>query len=342
MANIQLTQKPRQVAHVNGDFIFVESSTYRSSFSEPADSMDLTVLDRNSQFIQNVAKNDSIAVWQGYIERDQALDRLDVALLTKVFSGRISTSPKLSLSASGRKVTLKCLDRFDELVRGEAITQNYENVLASDVVADVASRVGLGQDITPTTTRHEQLAVANKLPADVVADLAGQEGYEYLVDVQGNLVFRPARTQAERFVFTWGKDLISANIEEISAQVYTHVVVSSFNPATKEEITGAALASDEVLEEYGDVGLKVVDHSARTQADCRSRAQALLSGFLRQNFRAKVSTVGIPSLRKGDGIRLAGVAPYEGVYFIDEIETRYSSGGYLSNITASTALGVIA
>lgn len=321
--------KPRQVVEVGGQLIPILSSTYNSSFMLPSDEMSIEVLNLPT-YASKIAQNANVKVYQGYIDEYVPVDRIDKNKLTLVFEGRVR-SRAYKGNENGQIISFTALDYFDALIRATPITEEYENKTASEIVTDIAQRVGLGTSrIKATSRRYENRRYDNQLPADIISDLANAEGFERYVDHKRNLVFQPAdANQTEVYTFEWGKNIISYEVEELKERVYTKVRVTSWNEETAEEIVGEATAGQEWLDNYGVVLYEVDDPGIKTQVEAEAKAQALLKKQLIKNYQVRLETVGVPDIRKGDLVVVKGI-PYAGRYYVSELTLRYGDSYTMS------------
>jgi phage protein D len=150
------------------------------------------------------------------------------------------------------------------------------------------------------------------------------------------------------YILEWGKSLINFQPSFGTANLPDKVIVRYWNPKLKKKFEGTAtradLVQDGVIDPTGDFGVQqgplskktelvtnlVVqsDDEAKTAAKRRLRilAQGLIEG--------KGKTVGLPDLRSGNKIQIAGLGRYNGLYHVTSTTHTIGEGGYTTEFSA--------
>jgi uncharacterized protein len=146
----------------------------------------------------------------------------------------------------------------------------------------------------------------------------------------------------------WGKSLIDFTPKLSTANQLTAVEVRSRNRDTNEAIRERVTLDDvEVNRDLRGIvrgsGPRAADGREHTitnepqhdAAQARRRATAVLSERMRQLVEATGTTVGLPDLRAGQNLRIAGLgARFSGRYFVTKTTHTFDANGYRTKFTA--------
>jgi phage protein D/phage baseplate assembly protein gpV len=156
------------------------------------------------------------------------------------------------------------------------------------------------------------------------------------------LYFRFPRPQTEAVRLRWGRNLSSFSPRLSHAGLAGVQVVRGYNEDLAMNIVGvmttAALDLDDVIERLGPAGVgalaalgrRVVSSpSVTSPVDAVALAKALLQEILQGMYEASGSCVGLPELRAGSFVEIAGVGRrFSGRYRLSRVTHALDGGGY--------------
>jgi phage protein D len=162
--------------------------------------------------------------------------------------------------------------------------------------------------------------------------------------------FHPGVPRAA-YELEWGKSLIDFTPKLSTANQLNAVEVRSRNRETNRPIRARVTLDDiEVNRDLRGLvrggGPRASDRCAQREqvitnepmhddAQARRRASAVLSERLKQLVEATGTTVGLPDLRAGQSLRIAGLgARFSGRYFVTKTTHTLDAGGYRTKFTA--------
>jgi len=150
------------------------------------------------------------------------------------------------------------------------------------------------------------------------------------------------------YILEWGKSLMNFQPSFATANQPDEVIVRYWNPKTKQKFEGKAtradLAQDGVIDPTADFGVKqgplskktdlvtnlVVQSDDEAKTAAKRRLRILAQGLI----EAKGKTVGLPSLRSGNKIRIVGLGRYDGLYHVTSTTHTLGDGGYTTDFSA--------
>jgi len=150
------------------------------------------------------------------------------------------------------------------------------------------------------------------------------------------------------YVVEWGKSLISFQPSFGTANQPDQVIVRYWNPKTKQKFEGTATRADllreGVLDPTQDFGVKqgqlakktelVTDVVVQSDDEARQAAKKRLRVMAQELIEGKGKTVGLPSLRSGNKIKIVGLGRYDGLYHITSTTHSIGDGGYTTDFAA--------
>jgi Bacteriophage probable baseplate hub protein len=143
------------------------------------------------------------------------------------------------------------------------------------------------------------------------------------------------------FELKWGISLIDFNPTFTTANQIKSVTVNGWNRSTKQPITGKASLDDTEFKlnrdlhkqlETSDVREeRVVDEPVFTQRQADERAGAILLDRSKDLVKASGTCVGLPDLRAGQRVKIAGLgARFSGEYFVTDTTHTINDSGYIT------------
>jgi Bacteriophage probable baseplate hub protein len=221
-------------------------------------------------------------------------------------------------------------------------------------------RFPLPVEIDPNSIEKEKkityLAQNNQYDIDFLLALARRIGYVVFVKEEErtkNRVVKPRRlyfgpSDANHpglcpvtFELKWGISLMDFKPTLTTANQIKSVTVHGWNRSTKQPITGRASLDDpksklnrdlyKHLENCDAREERVVDEPVFTQDEADERARGILLERSKDLVKASGTCVGLPDLRAGQRVRIAGLgARFSGEYFITDTTHTISDAGYIT------------
>ena len=221
-------------------------------------------------------------------------------------------------------------------------------------------RFPLPVEIDPNSIEKEKkityLAQNNQYDIDFLLALARRIGYVVFVkekELKKNRVVKPRRLyfgpsdanhpglRPVTFELKWGISLMDFKPTLTTANQIKSVIVHGWNRSTKQPITGRASLDDpksklnrdlyKHLENCDAREERVVDEPVFTQDEADERARGILLERSKDLVKASGTCVGLPDLRAGQRVRIAGLgARFSGEYFITDTTHTISDAGYIT------------
>jgi phage protein D len=224
-------------------------------------------------------------------------------------------------------------------------------------------RFPLSVEINPNALGDEEridyVAQSNQYDIDFLLSRARRIGYVIFIkeeeqgpgrDVKSRLYFGPSDAnhpgpRAVTFELKWGISLIDFKPTLTTANQIKSVTVNGWNRSTKKPITGKASLDDPKFKLNRDLHKllgncdareeRVVDEPVFTQKQADERAKAILLDRSKELVKASGTCVGLPDLRAGQRVRIAGLgARFSGEYFVTDTTHTISDSGYITKFNA--------
>ena len=215
----------------------------------------------------------------------------------------------------------------DWKVRRGRNTKTFVNQTHKDIVTAVADANSLtvnaatsgGSATAYATEVHPWIIQDNRDDWSFMNDLALQNGFNMYLADYNTLYFQPAETSADSAVtLSWQSNLLKLQIKESVASQYSEVVVQSWDPKTKQQIsstanTGAGGDLPELEQPTPVVSsaniLYVVNRNINSQDEANALAQALFDNSLRERLTVEGECRGTPELLPGVWAILPDIGP---------------------------------
>jgi hypothetical protein len=278
--------------------------------------------------------------------------------LEQLFSGLI-TEVAPSFPASGAPtVRIKAQTQLERL-RGSPQTRTFVNKRDSEIAEEIAKGLKLKTGaIKATSEIHPYVIQLNQTDLVFLLERARRNHYELRVEDK-DLIFRPLKTASNRrYTLVWGQaeqaidprhqilPLQSFNPSLNLARQVTRVVVRGRDPKSGAVIEGTAGPSDLVggmgkqsgpktLEEaLGARELKIANLPVHTAGEAKQMAHAIFNQIALAYLTGSGATVGLPDLRVGETVDLAGLGPrFNGRYYLTQITHDFGTGGYTTSFS---------
>jgi uncharacterized protein len=245
-------------------------------------------------------------------------------------------------------------------LQGTRWTRTFQDVTDKQIVETIARDLNLTPQVEETKTKHPYVVQFNQTDLDFLKERGQYIHFEVLVEGT-TLIFRKAKEdQNKTYALVWGNPsqsfdpsrtalpLISFNPTLNTLHQVTGVRVRGYDLINKKGITGHAGAGDEATTMGGShTGAQIaaqafggtrtedrVTMPIASQEEADQRAQAIYNERALQLVTGSGSTIGLPYLRAGRVVELAGLGPrFSGLYYVTKATHSLSSGGYLTTFS---------
>ncbi len=214
----------------------------------------------------------------------------------------------------------------------------------ADIARAIARRYGLKPRVEEVDGETYELQ-EDADDATLLRQLAVANNY-YVRIVNRTLYFRRRSTEDQTTVtLTWGRDIEDLNLTWSIEGIPTEVLVEVRDPTQDETIRGRATARDlrgisggtsgiaRVQQAFGRVRKVISNGKETTPSRAKARARAELQRAAERYAKGSVTCPGRPEAKSGGLLRLEGLGPLAGTYYIHQ--TRHAlegGGGYRTTI----------
>ncbi len=311
-----------------------------------------------------------VELWMGYYH--EGADELK-----RMLTGEISTLSPNFPAGSGSTMTVRALNllhRFRTKQLTKAFFKRKDTDIAQELVKDIDSE--LKQKTTQLTLKMEPDEVAenlkdekevpylemhNQYPIVFLIQRARDIGYELFLEEKGDnknrtviVHFRPTNDVLRTtYALEWGKSLISFQPTLKTANQVSELTVIGWNPQTKAKIevkvTRKDLAGEGLIDptalnitesELSQKSEFVVDHPVQSPDEARVIARKRLRQIAEGLVEARGKTIGVPDLRAGCKVTVAGLGTrFTGTYLVTSTTHTIGDGGYTTDFTARMEAG---
>ncbi|GAA1531963.1 VgrG-related protein [Nocardioides humi] len=267
------------------------------------------------------------------------------------------TALEAEVGEGGVHTVVRGLDLAHRLYRGTRV-KAYVNMAASDIVAEVARRVGLPVVVDATPAMLDHTTQAGESDWDFLSRLAAQHDRLLTVsDGRLHFVRRPAAAEAptstdarsEPLVLEQGVNLVQLRATITASGQVPAVQVRGWDPAQQQPVVAdAECRTDSARPDGGTSPRQVAERFTSppyvsgdprlsdteiARASAASLADHVAGGFAEVEGVAR----GNPALRAGSAIKLAGVGdPFAGRYVLTSTRHEFSPAvGYRTQFVAS-------
>jgi len=253
------------------------------------------------------------------------------------------TEMRPAFPAGGLPTLTVCGQNVLRRFKSEQKSERYERLTYTQIVAKVCARLRVtpvAVPALPNEIQHESISQENEFDAMFLLRLARLAGYELLVtELKGEaaLVFGPPNPGARpTYKLHYGRTLTEFQPTLSFAHQVEEVVVRGWDPVKGEEIDvtvgGGALKGKikEGAQNPAKGRKEVIGHQpVRDIQAARDLAKATLARIQNEAVKATGSVVGLPDLRTGCQIHVAGVGlRFNGRYFITGTTHTIGMSGY--------------
>lgn len=238
-------------------------------------------------------------------------DKVTLALgyeddITQVFSGTLD-----HLYPGIETLHLQAFDSGKKLLDYRT-NQIYEQSTAGDIVADLASQIGVSVDQNEAGIEYPFYTVdETKNVFEHMQDLAQQNGFDLYINAEDALVFKKYTANSPVKTFTYSQDILTFNLHQQPAQ-FQKITVCGESPASSEGMEKAHWLSKKNDDSLGQAGtdapgFNIYEPTIKTKDAADVVAEARLEkSLLRQNI-AFLKTLGTSDQFLGDPIGIQGL-----------------------------------
>jgi phage protein D/phage baseplate assembly protein gpV len=230
----------------------------------------------------------------------------------------------------------------------DRFTFNYVN--DSLIAAQIALENQLVPVVDPAPTTPRTSILQHGSDWALLSELAERNFFQVFVRWD-KLYFRFPRPQTKLVTLEWGRNLSSFSPRLSTAGMAGLQVLRDYNYKLAETIVtvlpAAAVSGDlddlverlgsDAIEHLATLGRRVIrDQPVDNFIDAATVARALLRHLLEGLYEGSGSCIGIPSLRAGDMVEIAGVGRrFSGRYTLHKVTHTINSGGYQTRFDVS-------
>lgn len=283
--------------------------------------------------------------------------------LRLMLTGTITTLEPDFPAAGGPTLSVSGLNELHEF-RTEEHTFSWENKRDSDIAQELGrrprqkDRPGLGMTVrinpAPHETAEPYVMMDNLHDIVFLLQRARRHGYEFVLregdldDPQRYLYFGPSETQPDvpTYLLEWGRSLVSLRPTVTTANQISEVVVHGWDRSGNRRIEEKASWADlypagpersrmeRLAQAFGQRRQIVTDRPVHTKAQAKALAKDILRERLKGMVEVSGKTVGLPDLRAGRRVGIAGFGPLlDGTYYV--LESTHTVGeGYQTDFKA--------
>jgi phage protein D len=288
--------------------------------------------------------------------------------------GEITTMSPNFPASGGSTLTVRALNMFHRF-RTKQETKVFLNKFESDIAKQLVEaidkelhkkvptlRIQMNDDEIKKNKQNTEkkpipfVEMHNQYPIVFLVQRARDIGYELTMseEKQGKqrivtMHYRPTSDVTQRvYKLEWGKSLISFQPTLQTANQVSEVVVRGWDPQGKTKIEEKATRADLVGEgtvNPADLGVTeaplsqkieiVVDHPVQGKDEAKRLAKKTLKQLAQGLVEAKGQTIGLPDLRAGSKVEIAGLGTrFSGTYAVTGTTHTIGDGGYTTSFTA--------
>ena len=321
----------------------VLSVTYKDNIQE-FDTFDITInnwdaarLDFKYSDTKLFDPGKELELWMGYFGRLRLMLKGEITSLRPAFpSGGGST-----LTISGMNTMYKLRTRQESHI--------YENKTDSQVAKEIGDRLGLDFVADPKgETELKYLIQDNQYDIIFLMERARRIGYDIYVEEapkggRPKLTFKKSTdVRQTAYSLTYGKTLIEFQPELTTNNQVGKVIVRGWDPQLKKKIevtatrdqiltkgVGAKGGQDDIDKAFKDKAEVVATKPVESEAEARILATEILEGIAKDMVKGHGSTVGLPDMRAGVILQIAGVGErFSGRYFVTATTHAIADSGY--------------
>ena len=309
----------------------VLSVTYEGSL-DVADMFRIVVSNPDNQFTDSplFSPGQDVELYMGY-----GTD------LTPMMLGEITTIEPTFPQDGPPTITISGYDKSYRMRHGQSVPRQFKFMTDSLIVAEIAAENLLIPVVDPSPWFHTSLTQTGT-DFGFIKQLAANNLFDAYVYWDQLFFQLPLQTQA--YVLEWGKSLRSFSPRLSTAAMGGLQVIRGYNEELATAIvgvaTGALVDLNDIIDRLGPSALQLVANLGRrwihsqkitSPVDALGLGKALLQDLLNGLYQGTGSCIGIPALRAGSFIEVAGVGKqFSGSYRLRKVTHTIDENGYLT------------
>ena len=244
-------------------------------------------------------------------------------------------------------------------LHGSKTTRTFQGKTDKQIVEKIAQEAGLQTQADETNVKYDFMMQANKTDLEFIRERAALINFEVLVKGKTLIFRKPNEAGTPIYKLVWGHTqaafaagphclpLKSFSTTMNVLRPAARVEVRGWDKKNKTQFVAHAGPGDETkmggtqtgsqLATYGlnkPRQLTLVSVPVASQAEADQYAQALLKSRGLNFVTGSASTIGIPDIRSGSIVELAGLGTsFSGHYFIEQATHTIGANGYQTNFT---------
>ncbi|GAB4517687.1 MAG: hypothetical protein Kow0047_29370 [Anaerolineae bacterium] len=239
-------------------------------------------------------------------------------------------------------------DRLHRLRRGRK-TRSFVDVKDSDIAAQIASDLGLLDQVDDSEVTYTYVLQDNQSDVDFLLERARRINFE--VVVQGDTLYfrRVANDQSEVITLTYGMTLRSFYPRMTVVGQTNEVTVRGWDPMNKEAVVGTARVGDETStmggndlgaslaeQAFGEAVETIVQDPVTSEGEAVKVARGRFNRIVNRFVTGEGLAVGDGHIRAGSVIKLEGLGErFSGLYYVTSSTHQVSQAGYTTRFTVS-------
>jgi len=301
------------------------------------DHLRIMLLNTEFERVQGGRTQDPLVVFAEGSAVELSLGYVDSGL-TKVFVGDVTGIAAMFPEDGAPSFEVHCHSYMHRL-RRSARTKTYLRLKDSAIAGQIARGAGMSHQARDSKVTHEFVLQYNQTDFDFLLERASRIGFELLAE-EKTLHFREAGDAGSAALkLTAGETLLAATLRVELLDQVDSVTVRSVDKMGKaivgkaaagQETPGAARSGPKLSKKaFGATETSVVDRPLGTKADVDAFALSILNGRARGFVTGSGKSVGLPALRAGGVIELAGLgAKFNGKYYVVQSTHVVGDEGY--------------
>lgn len=243
-------------------------------------------------------------------------------------------------------ITISGYDKSYKMRHNQSIPRQFKYMTDSLIVAEIAAENLLIPIVDPSPWFHTNMTQTDP-DFTFIKSLASNNLFDAYV--YWDKLYFQLPIQTEAYVLEWGQSLKSFSPRFSTAAMSGLQVIRGYNEELATAIigvaTGAILNLDELINRLGPSALDLLANLGRrwihsqtitSPIDGLALAKSLLQQLLEGLYEGTGTCIGIPELRAGSYIKVAGVGnTFSGVYRLRKVTHTINDNGYVTDFDIS-------
>jgi uncharacterized protein len=256
----------------------------------------------------------------------------------QTFSGEITQLSAQFPNSGAPTLTVEGKSRLHRLTRRRH-SQDFQGQTYKQIVEQIATVYGLTpqvEDAEETALKRTEVRQNNSTDLEFLLEQARLIHFEIQVEDKTLILRRVEKDESPAIVLEWGKNLQSFTPTMNARGQVNQVTVRGYDPKAKKEIVGRFKAPGadgqsgaKITQQAFGEGEEVrVDHPIWSQEEANQLAQAKYYELARRFMTGNGATIGLPNLKAGSVVKLAGLGMFNGKYHLTQVTHALGTGGY--------------